>query len=466
MKSAKYRMVLNQKQYNGFYACSYCLDEGVSIDRRMLYLPNEPHRPRTHARVQQWASTAEFTNECVYGIKGKSILADHTDVVNGVPIDYMHAVLEGVTKCLMSYWFDSKYSKRSFSLTRKLKLVDKKLLSVKPPHEFRRSPRSIASSLKFWKASEYRAWLLFYSLPIAGPYLPAEYAHHYSLLVYAMHILLGSAISPDQLDTVDKLLQCFYQHMPEFYGDESCKMNTHSLIHLTTFVRMWGPLWVYSCFGFENMNGHLKKMFHGTRQILGQLVFTVKAEQALAFQYKLLSDEGHVTMNFINQYVRHQKESPAHLFVGRRKKKSLSSSTYEAVKEYTGLNLPNLFETAEMLKKDGVLFRTEKEGYTRCSSFCTFMDGTFTSEKIGNIQSFIVNPPLVILKLYRKQIFVPAVRPSRRSSIRNCTDLAQPLSYHVEDLSLIQVLSIKCLQTKCIFSSGVVFRLPNFYEHH
>ena len=174
----------------------------------------------------------------------------------------------------------------------------------------------------------------------------------------------------------------------------------------------------------------------------------------------------HVTMNFINQYVRHQKESPAHLFVGRRKKKSLLSSTYEAVKQYTGLNLPNLFETAEMLKKDGVLFRTEKEGYTRCSSFCTFMDGTFTSEKIENIQSFIVNPPLVILKLYRKQMFVPAVRPSRRSSIRNCTDLAQPLWYHVEDLSLIQVLSIKCLQTKCIFSSGVVFRLPNFYEHH
>ena len=49
--------------------------------------------------------------------------------------------------------------------------------------------------------------------------------------------------------------------MPELYGDESCTLNMHSLIHLSTFVKMWGLLWVYSCFGFENMNGHLKKCF-------------------------------------------------------------------------------------------------------------------------------------------------------------------------------------------------------------
>ena len=308
------------------------------------------------------AIKAESTNESVYGVKGNSIVAGHTDVVKGVLIDYMHSVLEGVTKSMVSYWFDSKYSRWSFSLKHKLKLVDRKLLSIKPPHEFRRSPRSIA---KFWKASEYRAWLLFYSLPIVGPHLPAEYTHHYSLLVYPM---LGSEISPDQLDIAEKLLKCFYQHMPDLYGAESCKMNTHSLI---TFVRMWGPLWVYSCFGFENMNGHLKKMFRGTRQILGQLVFTVKAQQALAFQYNFLSNESHVTMNFIDQYVRHQKQSPGHIFLGRRKKKCLLSSMYEAIKEYTGLNMSNSFQTTEYLQKDGVLFRINQEGYARCSSFCT-----------------------------------------------------------------------------------------------
>ena len=74
----------------------------------MVYLPSEPHKQRTHAEVQQWVIMAESTNESVYGVKGNSILAGHIDVVKGVPIDYMHSVLEGVTKSMVSYWFDSK----------------------------------------------------------------------------------------------------------------------------------------------------------------------------------------------------------------------------------------------------------------------------------------------------------------------------------------------------------------------
>ena len=99
-------------------------------------------------------------------------------------------------------------------------------------------------------------------------------------------------------------LAYFYQHMPDFYGKESCKINFHYLLHLPNFVRMWGPLWVYSCFGFENMNGHLKKMFHGTSQILGQLVFTVKARQSLALKYSVLHSENRTVLDFLGQYIR------------------------------------------------------------------------------------------------------------------------------------------------------------------
>ena len=72
-----------------------------------------------------------------------------------------------------------------------------------------------------------------------------------------MHILLGSDISSDQLALADQLLPSSYQHMPDLYGEESCKMNIHYLVHLVSFVRMWDPLWICSCFGFENMSGHL-----------------------------------------------------------------------------------------------------------------------------------------------------------------------------------------------------------------
>jgi len=32
-------------------------------------------------------------------------------------------------------------------------------------------------------------------------------------------------------------------------------------------------MWCYSCFAFESMNGHLKKLFHGSRNMNEQCVF-------------------------------------------------------------------------------------------------------------------------------------------------------------------------------------------------
>ena len=52
-------------------------------------------------------------------------------------------------------------------------------------------------------------------------------------------------------------------------------MNIHLLSHLPECVKKWGPLWAYiafySCFAYESMNGHLKKMFHGTRNTSKQV---------------------------------------------------------------------------------------------------------------------------------------------------------------------------------------------------
>ena len=48
-------------------------------------------------------------------------------------------------------------------------------------------------------------------------------------------------------------------------------MNVHLLRHLTYYVRSWGPLWAFSCFGFESINGDLKKFFHGTTNMSEQV---------------------------------------------------------------------------------------------------------------------------------------------------------------------------------------------------
>ena len=61
----------------------------------------------------------------------------------------------------------------------------------------------------------------------------------------------------------ENMLKLFYEKITDLYPQQICTMNVNSLIHLTQTVRNWGPLWAYSCFGFESMNGHLKKRILG-----------------------------------------------------------------------------------------------------------------------------------------------------------------------------------------------------------
>lgn len=82
----------------------------------------------------------------------------------GTPIDYMHCVLEGVTKRLLDICVTSTHCHGYIG--RFVNKIDTNLLNQRPPHDFSRIPISIKKHRKFWKASESRNWLLYYSLPL------------------------------------------------------------------------------------------------------------------------------------------------------------------------------------------------------------------------------------------------------------------------------------------------------------
>ena len=112
------------------------------------------------------------------------------------------------------------------------------LLRQQPPHELSRPPRSIEKHLKYFKASELRTWVLFYSLPLLLGNLPPLYFHHYALLVCAIHMFLQGEITSSQIDAAEKMLLDFCKLLPELYGEDSCTANAHLLLHLTKYVRL------------------------------------------------------------------------------------------------------------------------------------------------------------------------------------------------------------------------------------
>ena len=294
--------VMGIKQFNGICGCPVCIHPGKRLrNGSRIYLPDHEYALRTHGEMCEIAVEVKRTGASEQGVSSLSQLIGF-NLIDGIPIDYMHAGPEGIIKRLMSCWFDKSNHMKAFYLGAELNSIDSVFIKLKPPHDFTRAPRSISKHRKYWKASEFRNWVLFYSLPLLLNKLPPLYYHHYALLVSAMHLLLQQDLNRNEIDAAEVMLKDFCSLLPELYGEVNCTINAHLLLHLTHYVRLWGPLWTHSAIGFENKNGIVKNLSHSKYQVLNQIIFNVEVEQTLQLvHHKLAQCEDNITMNFINE---------------------------------------------------------------------------------------------------------------------------------------------------------------------
>ena len=295
-------------QYNGQCGCPYCTTSGLNVRtekggnvRTYPYIKNadrtENMSARTHTGTFQKALQAREKkiagkrNPDVYGIRDISTgfgLPGY-DVIKGTSIDYMHAVLLGITKMFMSRWFDAKYKHSPYYCGDKLSLCDSRRGNIKPPNHISRIPRSLYDRAHY-KASEYRTWLLYYSLPVMRGILQQLYFDHFMLLVCAVFILVKSSISKRDLEEARQLLEHFCLRAETLYDVRIHTYNLHQLLHLTDCVVSNGPLWSCSCFFFEDLNGDVRNLFHGSQNPEAQIINTVSVLQHLPRLHESLPD--------------------------------------------------------------------------------------------------------------------------------------------------------------------------------
>ena len=118
--------VLKCKQFNGKFGCCVCYHPGLRLSTWARIYPPLVYQERTHAEVLSAAEEAEAEHCAVKGILGVPHLSTLPDVVDAVPIDYMHCCLKGVMRSLMKYWFNSSFHGNSFYLGRYLSEIDSK----------------------------------------------------------------------------------------------------------------------------------------------------------------------------------------------------------------------------------------------------------------------------------------------------------------------------------------------------
>ncbi len=81
-----------------------------------IYHPSDLHKLRTTEKMNELAANAVTANSPQYGVKGKSVLAEHIKFPQCIPVDYMHLVLESVFKQLMKLWFSPSFCQESYSM--------------------------------------------------------------------------------------------------------------------------------------------------------------------------------------------------------------------------------------------------------------------------------------------------------------------------------------------------------------
>ncbi|XP_033122015.1 uncharacterized protein LOC117121027 [Anneissia japonica] len=279
-------------QFNGKYGCAWCLNPGEQVPKggghTNAYSSNQLPLPKQRDKSSyiKDAELAVQTNSTVHGVKKPSmiLLLLHFNIISGFVVDYMHCVCIGVVKTMTYLWLENVNAR--YYIGNQLTTLNNKLTQIRPPSEVSRLCRSLTQR-KFWKAHEWRAWLLHYSPLVLKHVLPSTHYTHWLYLVSAMYMLLDDDVSIDMINNSELLLMKFVLDAEEIYGKEYITYNMHLLTHMADSVRNWGPLWSISCFAFESMNHKLGKMISGTQHI----------EKQIAHKFLLCRTLPHIAIN-------------------------------------------------------------------------------------------------------------------------------------------------------------------------
>lgn len=201
----------------------------------------------------------------INGVKSQSslFLSDHIDIIKSVPTDYMHNILLGPMKDLLEIWLGKKripsppYKNYKIRTVAARKLLEKRILILKPHISFNRKPRSIFE-IGHFKANEFQNLMWYYLRFALIGVLPSRLVKNFEKLSAATYILCKDEIKKSEVISASEMLINFANEFESIYGAGAVTMNIHLLRHYREIIENCGPLWSYAMFGFEN-NREFKK---------------------------------------------------------------------------------------------------------------------------------------------------------------------------------------------------------------
>lgn len=384
---------LNFKQYNSKYGCPKCTTRSEHINRVPVYHFSKSLDMRTSEETLKIADRVR--GKPISGVKGHSFLSRIVhDYVETTAVDVMHCVFINLGKRLLSIWFDSRYHDHPGSLRKHRALINERLVGIKPPHFVPRRPRCLDEQ-SYWKASEMKWFLLAYSIPILHDVMSGEFLSHHILLISAVTTLMSTSISVEMLQSARSYLSKYVEAFETLYGEEHMSCNLHQLLHLAETVEQFGPLFVTSCFAFENLNGILKGFVKGSNHPELQIYSSYAAFfRLMQMKNDYLTPDCEVLKfcdRILDRSKRKLKVSPVtsgEFVVGCLSRQlDLEENIKQALGVHYNINC-NVYSFSRILK-NGILYETEKySGHKlRDSSYIIYQKNN--ENQIGRIQAFL-----------------------------------------------------------------------------
>lgn len=143
------------------------------------------------------------------------------------------------------------------------------LEEIKLPKEIHRKSRSL-HCLKFWKATEFRTFLLYLGPVILKHFLEPVIYEHFLLLLCGI-VICSSQLYLKFLDIARQCFKLFIEQYIKLYGKDSISSNVHNLCHLVDEVEEFGILSTFSSYPFENALFQMKRLLRSGNKSLEQI---------------------------------------------------------------------------------------------------------------------------------------------------------------------------------------------------
>lgn len=113
--------------------------------------------------------------------------------------------------------------------------------------------------VKYWKATEFRQFLLYTDIFVLKNCIDDDQYHIFLLLHTGIRLLSCEYTCQAEAEVAQGILQEFVKLFSQTYGEHLVSFNIHGLLHICESTKQYGPLDNFSAYKFENYMQEFKK---------------------------------------------------------------------------------------------------------------------------------------------------------------------------------------------------------------